>query len=245
MGWHRGSLQAHTGIKSVNLSVLAIIPARGGSKGLPGKNIRLLNGLPMIAHTIIAALESDVFSQIVVTSDDPEILSISIGYGAETIKRPPELAGDHVEMSLVVNHVLEHKTISNGVDSFALLQPTSPLRNAKHIIECAQIFSNGSFNTAVGVCELEHPPQKSLIMKNGVLVPLTSWDHLNQNRQSLDKSFRQNGSMWFVNRKEYIAAQRFMIAPVFGYLMSQDESIDIDTLEDFQQADNLSKGIGK
>lgn len=218
--------------------MIAIIPARAGSKGLPGKNVRLLAGLPLIAHTIKAAVESKVFSKVLVTSDDHQALKVAESLGVIPITRPAELALDDTTMAAVVNHILS-LDVAIDASAFALLQPTSPLRNAQHIKECAKVFSFKDYRSVVSVCLLEHPPQKSLIIQGGGLQPLTSWSHLNQNRQSLEPAYRQNGAMWFVKCAAFLKEQRFVIAPAGAYVMDEDASIDIDTMRDFDRTEQI------
>jgi len=220
------------------MSLIAIIPARAGSKGLPKKNIKLLAGRPLVAHTITAAMKSNVFDKVLVTSDDVEVLQIASDLGACSIHRPQELAGDDVTMALVVRHVLGLCEASEA-KAFALLQPTSPLRTAEHIKECAGLFMAGNYSSAVSVCSLDHPPQKAMLIENSHLLPLVSWKMLNQNRQQLNLTYRQNGAMWFVNLEKFMSEDRFVIDPAMPFIMDDVNSIDIDNANDFAVAEKL------
>ena len=130
---------------------IAIIPARGNSKRLPGKNIKLLYGKPMIAYAIEEAKKSKYVDEVVVTSDDDEILNISKEYGADVIKRPSELAYDDTPTIEAIRHAVAHM----GDDLVVvLLQPTSPLRTVKDIDKCILLYNAGVFNTVITVREI-------------------------------------------------------------------------------------------
>jgi len=152
-----------------NKTFLAIIPARGGSKRLPRKNILDLHGKPLISHSIEAGLNSKYIDKVVVSSDDDEILVISEKFGVNIIKRPDELATDVSTTFDAIKH-----TINNveKYDYIVLLQPTSPLRDSKHIDEAIELLKNKNADAVVSVCEMEHSPlwsntlDDSLSMKN-------------------------------------------------------------------------------
>lgn len=223
---------------SARASIIAIVPARAGSKGLPGKNTRPLAGRPLVEHTIVAALESGVFARVLVTSDDPEVLQIAGCHDVVPIVRPKELTADDTPMAPVVEHLLALEEAGTA-ETFALLQPTSPLRQARHIQECAALLQSGAYSSAVGVCQLEHPPQKALTIEEGHLSPLFSWEALNQNRQDITPAYRQNGSMWFLKREAFLETKRFVVSPAVAYVMGEGDSIDIDTEEDFARAEKI------
>jgi len=227
------------------MSLIAIIPARAGSKGVPGKNTRLLAGRPLVAYTIDAALTSNCFAAVYVTSDDPIVLNLAIAQGAQAIQRPTELADDHSSMNAVIRHVLDHLSAGGHVmgDAFALLQPTSPLRSAQHLKEAAALFAKGDCQSVVGVCRNEHPPQKSLaIGKNGHLSPLWTWESLHANRQDLGESYRQNGALWLLRWEAFQATGRFVVDPALPYVMNAADSVDIDSLDDFEAAEAILRG---
>jgi len=138
-----------------NKTFLAIIPARGGSKRLPRKNILDLNGTPLIAYSIEAGLKSKYIDKVIVSSDDEEILKISKKYGALTLIRPDELAGDMATTFDAIAHTIEN---TKEYDYIVLLQPTSPLRDEKHIDEAIELLEGKEANAVVSVCEMEHSP---------------------------------------------------------------------------------------
>jgi CMP-N,N'-diacetyllegionaminic acid synthase len=221
------------------LNIAAIIPARAGSKGLPGKNMRLFAGKPLVQHAIEAAQASGRFQRIYVTSNDSAVLDLAEGLGALPLRRPEHLARDQATMADVVRDVGETLLASGGESSeaFALLQPTTPLRTAKDIGRCVDEFAVGLWASAVSVCPLDEPPQKALFLKDGLLEPLFGWDALQSNRQSLAPTYRQNGAIWVVRWKEFCEFGRFVVAPAMPFVMDQESSIDIDTIGDFEAAE--------
>jgi len=136
------------------MKYLAIIPARGGSKRLPNKNILNLSGKPLIAWSIEAALKSEYIDDIVVTSDSDKILEIARNYDVITIKRPYYLASDTANSIDVIKHVIEN--VDGKYDYLVLLQPTSPLRNEKHIDEAIELLDIKKADAIISVCEMEH-----------------------------------------------------------------------------------------
>ena len=139
----------------MNKTFLAIIPARGGSKRLPRKNLLDLCGKPLIAHSIEAAQKSKYMSKVVVSSDDEEILNIAKEYKADFIKRPDELASDTATTFDALKHTLENV---GKYDYVVLLQPTSPLRSEKHINEAIELLEEKNADAIISVCEMEHSP---------------------------------------------------------------------------------------
>lgn len=221
--------------------MIAIIPARSGSKGVPDKNIRDLNGIPLITYTIRAAIESNCFTDVVVTTDGEAISEISINCGAKVIRRPSFLAQDDTLMADAIRHVYSYKEVLNlsSKDFFCLLQPTSPLRDSSHVIECVTKFKISSFKSALSVCENTYTPFKSLRLVEDHLEPLFDLSLLNVNRQALEKTYRQNGAIYITNWDSFLTTNSFIEFPAMPYFMTEAESIDIDSLKDFQCAENI------
>ena len=139
----------------MNKTFLAIIPARGGSKRLPRKNLLDLCGKPLIAWSIESALKSKYISKVIVSSDDEEILQISLNFGATVIKRPDELASDTATTFDAIEHTI--KSLEK-YDYVVLLQPTSPLRDEKHIDKAIELLEEKDADAIISVCEVEHSP---------------------------------------------------------------------------------------
>ena len=221
---------------------LAVIPARGGSKRLPRKNVLDLHGKPLIAWSIEAGLKSKYIDKVVVTSDDAEILDISKKFGAETIKRPDELASDTATTFDVIKHVMEN---IERHDYIVLLQPTSPLRNEKHIDEAIELLEVKNADSIVSVCEMDHNPLWSNVLpKNGSMKGFLRDEVLNKRSQDLEKYYRINGAIYICKAKKLLKEKSFFLKDnIFAYVMDRKSSIDIDEEIDFKIAEVLKNNI--
>lgn len=214
---------------------LAIIPARGGSKRLPRKNILELAGKPLIAWSIEAGLKSKYIDKVIVTSDDDGILDISKKYGADTIQRPYLLASDIATMFDTVQH-----TINNvkKYEYIILLQPTSPLRNEKHIDEAIDqlIFKNA--DAVVSICEMDHSPLWSnILQEDDSMAEFFRDEILNKRSQDLKKYYRLNGAIYICKTERLMEEKSFFLKDnIFAYRMDKKSSIDIDEEIDFELA---------
>lgn len=209
------------------MGFLAIIPARGGSKGLPNKNLALLRGRPLIWYSIRAAQDSGVFDRCVVTTDSAAIANYSRAQGIEVIDRPAEFATDSALLWGAINHVLDSLT-SYKPEKFMLLQPTSPLRNAKHIEAASGLWSESSALSVVSVMPSGQHPHKSVKIVGDYLEPFTRVEDLSSPRQQLPKIYMQNGAIYGVQTAVYRREQRLFIQPALPYIMPAEESVDID-----------------
>lgn len=220
----------------------AIITARGGSKGLPRKNVLPLGGKPLIAHTVEAALGCPLLIGAWVSTDDAEIADAARMAGAGVIERPADLASDTSTSSDAVAHAI-HALREAGQDfsHFALLQPTSPLRTAAHLTACLEQFAAGDFASAISVCETEHHPQKMLRLDGaGRLAPFSDASDLQRRRQDLPAVYRQNGAIYVMGVDDFLTrAEGFYLEPAMAYVMSHRDSIDIDTATDLLVAEAL------
>lgn len=221
---------------------LAIIPARGGSKRLPRKNILELNAKPLIAWTIEAGLKSKYTDKVIVTSDDDEILSISQQYGAIAIKRPDILASDISTTFDAIKHVIDNL---EKYDYIVLLQPTSPLRNEKHIDKAIELLEAKKADAVVSVCEMEHSPLWSNTLDDSLSMKGFLKDEvLNKRSQDLDKYYRLNGAIYICQTEKLIEEKSFMLKNnIYAYKMSRKSSIDIDEEIDFEMAKVLKEFI--
>ncbi len=231
------------GMRLASARVLAIVPARGGSKGLARKNVRPFLGRPLIVHSIDAALGCPLVDLCVVSTEDAEIRSVALEGGARVIDRPPELATDGASSSDVVLHALDVLAAEGAVpDVVVLLQPTSPLRNAKHLTDCLDRFLASDAESSLSVTRVEHHPYKNFCMENGELIPLFNASYLHMPRQDLPDVFRQNGAIYAVRRDSFLRTHSFYVPPAQPYPMSQNESVDIDTLMEFEFAERVMSG---
>lgn len=215
---------------------LAIIPARGGSKRLPRKNMLELAGKPLVAWCIEAALHSNYIDNVIVSSDDDEILSISTMFGAETIKRPDCLAGDMATTFDTIKHTIDHST---NYDYIILLQPTSPLRKTNHIDEAIELLIAKKADAVISVCEMEHSPLWSnTLSEDGDMSNFIRDEIKNKRSQDLEKYYRLNGAIYISKTSRLLEEKSFMLKDnIFAYIMARESSIDIDTLTDFRVAE--------
>lgn len=215
---------------------IAIIPARGGSKRLPGKNIKLLGDKPLIAWTIDAAIKSKVFDHVFVSTDSEEIASSSKQYGAEVpFLRPSELASDTATTNDVVTHLVNwyEAESSNKVSTIAILQPTSPLRNATHINEAFTEMKAKDAKAIISVCELEHPIQFCNQLSSAKSMAGFVKQEDVKRTQDLSPTYRLNGAIYLFDRSYVGRMNEIYSEGTFAYIMDSKHSIDIDTQDDF------------
>ena len=217
--------------------MLGIIPARGGSKSIPHKNIVHLHGLALIEWTIKACLESEYITTIAVSSDSDQIREVVTKYDLIFIERPPSLATDDARSEEVVKHALDFLSLNpHDVAHFALLQPTSPLRSSYHIDECAsKYFSTESKSIISGFVPPSHP-SKSFLIVDGFLQFLGDPEYPFMPRQKLPQAFTPNGAIYMTDTYSFYNTSSLFNMPVDFYLMSQEVSIDIDTYADLTKA---------
>ncbi|MCF6340282.1 MAG: acylneuraminate cytidylyltransferase family protein [Sulfurimonas sp.] len=212
---------------------LAIIPARGGSKRLPRKNILNLCDKPLIAYSIEAGLKSKYIDKVVVTSDCDEILEISKKYGANTLKRPAELATDTSSSFVAIKHAVDN---FKEYDYVILLQPTSPLRDEKHIDEAIKFLQNR--DGVISVCEMDHSPLWSNTLdKSMSLKGFLKDEILNKRSQDITPYYRLNGAIYICKTDKLLKDETFFIKDnIYAYKMDRESSIDIDEKIDFKIA---------
>lgn len=220
---------------------IAIIPARGGSKRLLKKNILPLVGKPLIVWTIEAALNSQLFDMVLVSTDSQEIADVSMSAGAMVpFLRPAELASDTATTNDVVTHMVTWVELQYGaVQRVALLQPTSPLRTAQHIQEAMALYDDKNASAVISVCELEHPIQYCNRLPtdhclDGFITPAA-----NKRSQEFEPFYRINGAIYLFDRKHVGKLSGIYCDSSFAYIMSKQNSVDIDDAFDFKLATAL------
>ena len=218
--------------------VLSIIPARGGSKGLPRKNIIDLAGKPLIAWTIEASLNSKYITKTIVSSDDKEILDISTKYGSEVIKRPNNLSSDVATSESVVRHAIDYlESMGEIFDIVVLLQPTSPLRGYKDIDNAFKIMLDSGAMSVISVYECDNKILKSFLMApDGIMRAVNNDKYPFMRRQDLPKTYMPNGAIYMINTKIFKETGSFMANKTLSYRMPRDRSEDIDSLRDLNNA---------
>jgi N-acylneuraminate cytidylyltransferase len=226
----------------LNELITAIIPARGGSKGVPKKNIRHLDGKPLIHHTIDAAKMSRYIDHIIVSTDDDEIASVAATGGITIIKRPEELAGDKSPTIDAILHALEECARKEvHPDVVVLLQPTSPLRSVADIDEAIGLYLEGDCESVISVTESAHPPYWNMIIDGGYLQPLYDQEVLKKRRQDLPQTYLPNGAIYIASHEVLKQYRSFYTPKTKPYYMSPENSLDIDTEIDFLVADSIIK----
>jgi CMP-N-acetylneuraminic acid synthetase len=219
-------------------SYLAIIPARGGSKRLPKKNTLLLANKPLIAWSIEAALNSSYVDKVIVSSDSDDILDIAKKYGADTIKRPDELATDSATTYDTIKHVIDN---TREYDNIVILQPTSPLRDSLDIDRAIELQSRKSADAIISVCKVEHSPLwTNTLPSDGSMTGFLSDEALGKRSQELQTYYRLNGAIYIYIRNILIKEKSlFFNNNIFSFIMDTKKSIDIDTEIDFKIAQCL------
>jgi len=221
------------------MNICAIIPARGGSKGIPRKNIKLIAGKPLIAHTIEFALKSRYINRLVVSTEDKEISEISKSYGAEIVKRPQELALDYSPTIKSVEHVLNVlEEEKYETDLIVLLQATSPLRTTEDIDNAIKIFLKEECNAVVSVCIMER--HKVFQIENNYLKSFMG-ENLDKRRQDMPDLYTTNGAIYIIKPQILQKYRSFYPLGTIPYIMPLERSVDIDTDFEFQIAEYLLK----
>ncbi|MDN3513523.1 MAG: acylneuraminate cytidylyltransferase family protein [Candidatus Brocadia sp.] len=226
--------------------MIAIIPARGGSVGLPGKNIRPLKGKPLIAYTIEAARKSKIFTRVIVSTDQREIADVSAFYGAEVpFMRPKELATNDANSMDVVFHALQwfekHENYIPEVTT--LLQPTSPLRDAQTIVEAYELFTTRRAARLVSLKESDEHYHWMYSISGERLRPLSGNFHGGR-RQDLPIVYSLNGAIYMGKSSLLLKDKSYLGPDTVGFVMSRSKSIDIDDIVDFFVAETiLEKGL--
>ncbi len=224
--------------------ILGVIPARGGSKGLPGKNIRPLQGKPLVAWSIESGLQTGILDELLVTTDDEEIGAIAKKFGASVpFLRPEELASDSAGTMEVLLHALSYyEKAGCSFDLLILLQPTSPLRTAEDILNGVDVFFDKNAGAVISVCEVDHHLDwMNKLPENGCMKDFVKKEAHNIPRQQLDKYYRLNGALYVADVKLLELKKSFFTENTFAYVMKRERSVDIDELVDFQIADFLLK----
>lgn len=225
---------------------LAIIPARSGSKGVKDKNIRDLNGKPLMAYTIEAAISSGEFDEIMVSTDSEKYAEIARKYGADVpFLRSQTTATDTASSWDMVEEVLAgYDHLGKNFETFCLLQPTSPLRTSDDIKNAYDIYRKKAEFAVVSVCETEHSPLwAGCLPDTGELVDFIGKDALKR-RQADNKYYRLNGALYIINCERFKKEKYLYQKGSFAYLMNQNKSIDIDTELDFRLAEFFLGGGG-
>ena len=220
-----------------NKTVLAIIPARGGSKRLPRKNVLPFAGKPLIVWTIEAGLKSRYIDKVIVTSDDDEIQKISLEAGSKIIKRPHKLAKDNTNLNNVIKHAIN--IFEEQYDIVVVLQPTSPLRKAEDIDNALEIMERVKAPAVISVCKSNKPLNWHFsVQVNGTLKPILQ-NKIISNSQENESTYIPNGALYISKTEYFNSTNTFYNDLTIAYIMTQEKSVDIDSQFDFAIAESL------
>jgi len=215
--------------------MIAIIPARGGSKGLPGKNIKFLHGKPLIAYTIEAALSAHNIDQVFVSTDDVEIAEVAKSFGAIIpFMRPAEFSRDDTSSRDTVIYTLNRldKEFSLKTEEFAILQPTSPLRTDHYINEAFSLFKAKCADSVISYCEQDHPISWHKYLDDEGRI-LDIFPNVGHQRQTEEVSYFPNGAIYIYDYEKYLK-NTIDSNKTYAYIMNKENSIDIDDKLDFE-----------
>jgi CMP-N,N'-diacetyllegionaminic acid synthase len=226
------------------MAVIGLIPARGGSKAIPRKNIAKLGGRPLLAHTAEAALTSRTLDRVLLSTDDLEIAAAGRALGLDVpFLRPPEIAGDDTPMLAVLLHVLDRLEGESAIaiEALVLLQPTSPFRTARHIDEAVALFRERHADSVVSVVAVPHQftPFSLLRMEEDRIAPFLPAGPQTYLRQNKERLWARNGPAVLVLRPSTVRAGQLYTERSYGYAMDRESSLDIDGPEDLALAELL------
>lgn len=226
----------------MNMKILTLIPARGGSKGVPRKNLRLVGGRPLIEWTIEAAKGASCLGDVFVTTDDREISQVSTAAGAIVIDRPCLIAGDKTPMTDVIQHALSVCEVMQETryDYILLLQPTAPMREAVDIDGAIARIIESRADSVISVYRVEdtHPARMYLLDNSGELVPY-SQEPVGSLRQDLPNVYHRNGAIYLCTTDFFKRAGKLWGGRMLPFVMPKERSANIDDMEDLLIADFL------
>ena len=212
----------------------AVIPLRGGSKGLPGKNTRLLAGKPLYRHAVDQALSAGA-TRVLISTDIPEVQGAVLPVGVEVLSRPAELAGDATPMASVLLHAIQAAGVTGVV---GLLQATSPLRQTADILAALVTYATGMYELVMSVTGADRGVLKwGTLLDDNTFIPLVRPEYCFSNRQSLPPVFRPNGAVYVFDAQAFVQRGNLAFDRIGSVHMSAERSLDIDTLEDFERCE--------
>lgn len=235
------------------MGLLGIIPARGGSKRMRGKNVRKLDGEPLIAYTIKAALNTNIFDKLMISTEDDEIAEIAEDYNANVpFMRPKELATDEAQLKDVTKHVIErYKKKGEEFDEVMVLPPTSPLRNANDIVNSFEKFERNESNYLISIAEYQFPPVRAFEKTENEYiesywvrqsyVPKDNKESLFKRSQDYPEFYADCASIYLMDVDAFMSDHTFHGDKCLGYCMPPERAIDIDEKFNFKVAELLLK----
>jgi len=226
------------------MKILAIIPARGGSKGIPLKNLVKLNGKPLLYYSINSSLHSKYIDKTIISTDNKKIKNYAKKFNVEIIDRPKKLASNTAKIEPVISHTLDYlKKISNYVpDVIVLLQNTSPLRTSNHVESALKFFFKNNFDSVLSSYVSHKFFWKN---NNNKYFPVNYEPQNRPNRQNMDKQFIENGAIYITKYDSFRKSKCRVSGKLGLFIMNEEDSIDIDTSFDLLCAKSLLKSRNK
>lgn len=220
------------------MSSIAIITARGGSKRIPKKNIKYFCGKPIIAYSIEAALSSEIFDKVMVSTDDKEIAEIAIKYGAEVpFFRSAETSDDYATTYDVINEVLlEYKNAGNEFDYACCIYPTAPFVTGEKLNKAFEIITEQNFSTVLPIVKFSYPPQRAFIIRENS-VQYQYPENISKRSQDLEAIYHDCGQFYFINVHDFNQEKKLIMKNCHGIVMSETEVQDIDSISDWELAE--------
>lgn len=222
--------------------VVAIVPARGGSVGFPGKNLEPFLGRPLVAHAVATARAAGI-GEVVCTTDSPEIAAAAGAEGAAVIDRPAELATATAHLLDAVLHAAEVLDLPDET-VVAMLPPTSPLRTATDVVEGVGLLTTGRVGSVVQVTpQRSRHPWKSVVDAGGTLAPVRSWADLEAPRQTLPAAYRVTGGLYVARAGDLRDQLRFFVPAVVPQVVPKERADDVDTEDDLRSATRVAERL--
>ena len=228
------------------MKILGLIPARGGSKGIPGKNIKLLGGKPLLAYTAESVKESKLLEKVILSSDNEKIIAVARELGIDVpFVRPTELAGDEAGSLEVIVHALNYlKARGEEFDTVCLLQPTTPFRSNGLIDEAIEKFRKGDYDSVISVREVpeDFNPHWIFEEKYGTLKIATGEKEIIKRRQDLPKAYHRDGAI-YITKTSTLLEQNSLYGDKIGFIdTNNDPYVNIDRLKDWEEAEKMIEG---
>ena len=223
---------------------ICIIPARGGSKRIPRKNIKLFLGKPIIGYSIKAAIDSKLFDEVMVSTEDQEIMSISENLGASIpFKRSEKLSDDFTSTFDVLNDVLNrYNKKGKNYDYACCLYPTAPFITSKILEEAFDLMIKNSYDSVFPIIEYGHPIQRAIKLNNKKIEYVSS-ENINKRTQDLEKRFHDAGQFYWFSVEKLMMSKKLITNNSSGLIMSKNSMQDIDKIEDWSLAELKFKNI--
>lgn len=218
---------------------IAIITARGGSKRIPRKNIKDFCGKPIIAYSIESALKSNLFEEVMVSTEDEEIASIAIKYGARVpFRRSEKAADDYATTADVIKEViLEYQKRNIVFENLCCIYPTAPFITADKLVKCMQIFIDKDVDSLVPIVKFSYPPQRCFVMDNEQKISYKWKENTNKRSQDLEQLYHDAGQFYFCKINKFLSNQYLISDNSYGYIVDEMEVQDIDNLDDWNIAE--------